>query len=151
MFKDLLILLAILIFLVEIYRKLGQIWLRHQLSCRKMAKRPRKSPILRPKSERDCRFCQEDKRKRKSAAREKPVAWALRKGKGGPKKKIATGGYFCPNQACEYYGITKESVHALVGYGTHGSQEVIRGEFQRRPSRIRRTEESGIPKTSGSI
>jgi hypothetical protein len=126
LFKDLLILLAILILWVEIYRKLRQTWLRHLLLCKKKGKRPRKSPILRPKSERDCRFCQEDKRKGKSAEHEKPVACALRKGKGGPKKKIATGGYFCPNQACEYYGITEESVHALVGYGTHGTQEVIR-------------------------
>ena len=125
MFKDLLILLAILIFLVEIYRKLRQIWLRDQLSCRKMAKRPRKPAVLRPKSERDCRFCQEDKRKRKSAEREKAVAWALRKGKGGPKKKIVTDGYFCPNQACEYYRIADEDIHALVGYGTHGKQESI--------------------------
>jgi hypothetical protein len=89
--NDLLILLAIRIILIEIYRKLRQIWLRHQLSCRKMAKRPRKPAVLRLKSERDCRFCQEDKQERKSAEREKPVAWVLRKGKGGPKKKIATG------------------------------------------------------------
>lgn len=82
--------------------------------------------MLRPKSERDCGFCQADKRKRKSGEREKPVAWAIRKGKGEPKKKIATGGYFCPNQACEYYGIREEGIHALVGYGTHGAHEVIR-------------------------
>jgi DNA invertase Pin-like site-specific DNA recombinase len=100
--NDLLILLAILIILIEIYRKLRQTWLRHQLSGKKKAKRPRKPAVLRPKSESDCRFCQEDKQKRKTAEREKPVAWALRKGKGGPKKKIATDGYFCPNQACGY-------------------------------------------------
>ena len=126
MFKDLLILLAILILLVEIYRKLRQTWLRHLLSSKKKAKRPRKPAVLRPKSERDCRFCQEDKRKRKSAEREKPVAWALRKGKGGPKKKIATDGYFCPNQAVNIMGLREEDIHALVGYGTHGTHEVIR-------------------------
>jgi hypothetical protein len=90
-----------------------------------MGKRPRKPAVLRPKSESDCRFCQEDKQKRKTAEREKPVAWALRKGKGGPKKKIATEGYFCPNQACEFYGISDETIHAFVGYGTHGANEVI--------------------------
>jgi hypothetical protein len=124
--KDLLILLAILILLIEIYRKLRQTWLQHQLSCKKIAKRPRKPAVLRPKSERDCHFCQENKRKRKSAENEMPVAWALRKGKGGPKKKIATGGYFCPNESCACYGITDEQTHALVGYGRHGMHEEIR-------------------------
>lgn len=50
----------------------------------------------------------------------------MRKGRGGPKKKVRTEGYFCPNKGCEYYGITEEAIHALVGYGTHGTQEVIR-------------------------
>jgi transposase-like protein len=126
LFNDLLILLALLILLVEIYRKLRQIWLRHQLSEKKKAKRPRKPAVLRPKSERDCCFCQEDKRKRKAVEHEAPIAWRLRKGKGGPKKKVTTGGYFCPNQGCEYYGITDEQIHALVGYGRHGIHEEIR-------------------------
>jgi hypothetical protein len=61
-----------------------------------------------------------------------PVAWALRKGKGGPKKKIATGGFFCANQACEYYGISDEEIHALVEYETHGKQESIQDLSVRR-------------------
>ena len=56
MFKDLLILLAILILLVEIYQKLRQIWLHHLVSQKKEARRPRKLAVLRPKTERDCRF-----------------------------------------------------------------------------------------------
>jgi hypothetical protein len=126
LFKDLLILLAILILLVEIYQKLRRTWLRRIIAQKKKAKGPRKPAVLRPKSEGDCRFCQDDKRKRKPGERELPAAWALRKGKGGPKKKIATSGYFCPNQACEYYGISEEDIHALVGYGKHGAHEVIR-------------------------
>jgi len=59
------------------------------------------------------------------AKREMPVSWQLRKGRGGPKKKIRTEEYFYPNKGCEYYGITEEAIHALVGYGRHGSQEVI--------------------------
>jgi hypothetical protein len=91
-----------------------------------MAKKPRKPAVLRPKSERDCRFCQEDKRKKQAPDPEAPNPWRLRKGKGGPKKKIATDGYFCPNQDCEYYGISDEGTHALVGYGRHGLHEAIR-------------------------
>ena len=57
--------------------------------------------------------------------RDMPVSWQLRKGCGGRKKKVATEGYFCPNRGCEYYGITEEGIHALVGYGRHGKQESI--------------------------
>jgi len=32
----------------------------------------------------------------------------------------------CPNPECEYYCITDESIHALVGYGSHGKQELFR-------------------------
>jgi len=42
---------------------------------------------------------------------ELPVPWGFRKGRGGPKKKISTQGYFCPNKECEYYGITDEDIH----------------------------------------
>jgi hypothetical protein len=92
----------------------------------KKARLPRKPPVLRPKSERDCRFCQENRRKKKEAESEAPIPWRLRKGKGGPKKKVATGGYFCPNENCEYYKITDEQTHALLGYGQHGVHEEIR-------------------------
>jgi hypothetical protein len=36
----------------------------------------------------------EDKGKRTDAKREMPVSWQMRKGRGGPKKKIETEGYF---------------------------------------------------------
>jgi transposase-like protein len=54
-----------------------------------------------------------------------PISWQLRKGRGGRKKKIPTERYFCPNKSCEYYAITEEAIHALVGYGVHGTNEVI--------------------------
>jgi len=54
-----------------------------------------------------------------------PEPWRLRKGRGGPKKRHSTAGHFCPNPDCEYYRITDESIHALVGYGFHGKQEQI--------------------------
>lgn len=93
---------------------------------RKKEKRTRKPAVLRPKSEKDCHFCRERKEKRTVAKREMPESWEMRKGRGGRKKKIRSEGFFCPNKSCEYYGITEEAIHALVGYGTHGRQEVIR-------------------------
>jgi hypothetical protein len=44
-----------------------------------------------------------------------PAAWSTRKGHGGWKKQISMEGYFCPNQECEYWGITKEGIYAPVG------------------------------------
>ena len=32
----------------------------------------------------------------------------------------------CPNPDCEYYRVTDESIHALVGYGSHRKHEQIR-------------------------
>jgi len=123
--KDLLGILGILLLLVEIYRLVRRNWLRRLLEKKKKEKRPRKPPVLRPKSERDCRFCREEKGKRTDAKQEMPISWQLRKGRGGRKKEIPTEGYFCPNKSCEYYGITEEEIHALVGYGVHGAKEVI--------------------------
>ena len=80
---------------------------------------------MKPKSERDCPFCVKEKGRQGSSKPEMPSAWSLRKGRGGPTKKISTQGYFCPNPDCEYFRITDESIHALVGYGSHGKQEQI--------------------------
>ena len=126
MVKDLLGILGILLLLFEVYRFLRRYWLGRLLEKKKKEKRTRKPAVLRPKSERDCRFCCEDKGKRTEAKREMPLSWQMRKGRGGRKKKIQTKGYFCPNKSCEYYGITEETIHALVGYGKHGKQEEIR-------------------------
>lgn len=81
---------------------------------------------MQPKSKRDCPFCVVEKGKRASPSREMPAAWRERKGRGGPKKKISTEGYFGPNVGCEYYRIGEERIHALVGYGRHGKHEEIR-------------------------
>ena len=80
---------------------------------------------MKQKSERDCPFCVREKGERKSPQPGTPEPWRLRKGRGGPKKRQSTGGSFCPNPNCEYYRITDESIHALVGYGSHGKQEHI--------------------------
>jgi len=123
--KDLVGILGILILLVEVYRFLRRYWLRRFLEKKEKEKRPRKPAVLRPKSERDCQLCCEAKGKQGIPKREMPESWQRRKGRGGPKKKVVTEGYFCPNKSCEYYEITEEPIHALVGYGTHGTREVI--------------------------
>lgn len=125
MIKEQLGILGIVIILIELYRYLRKYWLRRLLETKKNEKRSRKPTFLRPKTEKDCRFCRADKSKRTEARHEMPVSWQMRKGQGGPKKKIQTEGFFCPNKSREYYGITEEAIHALVGYGRHGKQEAI--------------------------
>lgn len=124
--KDLLVILAILIFCFELYRLLRGNWIRRFLRKRKGASLPRKPRVMKPKSERDCPFCVKEKGAHKSPQPGMPEPWRLRKGQGGPKKQQSTQGYFCPTPECEYYRITDESIHALVGYGSHGKQELIR-------------------------
>ena len=39
------------------------------------------------------------------------------KRKAGKPKQRSTEGYACPYRECAYFGVTREMVHALVGYG----------------------------------
>jgi hypothetical protein len=56
--------LAILIFLFEIYRFLRGSWLRQILQKKKDPQRSRKPWVMKPKSERDCPFCMQEQGKR---------------------------------------------------------------------------------------
>jgi hypothetical protein len=82
--KDLLVISAILFLFFEAYRGLRRGWLQRLL----MKKRPsdramRKPAILRPKSEKDCPYCQQAEGQSRCAHREMPIAWSARKGRGG--------------------------------------------------------------------
>jgi IS1 family transposase len=124
--KDLLISLGILILCFELCLLLRGNWILRFLKKKKGAAQPRKPLVMKPKSDRDCPFCVKENGRQESPQPEIPTAWSLRKGRGGPIKKISTQDCFCPNSDCEYYRITDESIHALVGYGSHGKQELIR-------------------------
>ena len=96
--KDLLVILAILIFCFELYRLLRGNWIQRFLKKKKGAAQPRKPHVMKPKSEQDCPFCMNENGGQGSPKPEMPMAWSLRKGRGGSKKKISTQGYFCPNK-----------------------------------------------------
>ena len=123
--KNLLVTLAILILCFELYRNLRGYWIWRILKKKREAKQLRKPRMMKPKSERDCPFCVKEKGRQGSSKPEMPMTWSLRKGRGGPIKRISTQGYFCPNPECQYFCITDENIHALVGYGSHGKQEPI--------------------------
>jgi hypothetical protein len=106
--KELLGILGILILLIELYRYLRMYWLRRLVEQKKKEKRNRKPAVLRPKSERDCRFCCEDKGKRTEAKHEMPVSWQMRKGRGGRKKKIHTEGTSARTKAVNIMGLPRK-------------------------------------------
>jgi len=51
--------------------------------------------------------------------------WAEVKSRRGAPKRRSTTGYACPSPSCLYHGITDERVHALIGYGYHGTTDRI--------------------------
>jgi IS1 family transposase/transposase-like protein len=83
---------------------------------------------MKPRSEKDCPHCQQTLTSEKTRV-VLPTPWYQRKGKGGPKKTVPTRHQFCSNPNCDYYLITDENVHALVGYGSHGKYEHIQDLF----------------------
>ena len=125
--KDLLVILAILVLCIELYRLLRGYWIQRILKKKREARQLRKPRVMKPKSERDCPFCVKEKGKTGFIQTRNACGMGVSERSRRSKKKISTQGYFCPNQDCEYYGITDENIHALVGYGNHGKQELIRG------------------------
>lgn len=118
-------LLGFLIGLIHLYHWLYRMWLQRWLNRKKSVRLPRKPRVLKPKTERDCPVCQQHRSKATPPAPLLPVSWSTRKGRGGPRKKISTQSFACPNSVCEYYGIRDETIHALVGDGTHGKHTLI--------------------------
>ncbi len=51
--------------------------------------------------------------------------WREGKSRRGRPKQVATEGHACPLPTCPYRGITDAAVHALIGYGHHGTTDHI--------------------------
>ncbi len=49
----------------------------------------------------------------------------MKKGKGGASEAKHHRGHACLNPDCYYYGITNQTIHALVANGSHGTREKI--------------------------
>jgi len=92
----------------------------------KDAPKPKTTRPLKPKTADDCPFCRAEKDKRDDPQPKQALKpWSDVKSPRGRKKTLSTQGYACPNQACRYYGIVDERIHALVGYGRHGKTDRI--------------------------
>jgi IS1 family transposase len=103
-------------------------WVRHAPWCGRLppgpgARIPRR---WHPRTPDDCPACRaQHQAAPPTALPSSPPPWRDRQSRRGAPKRIATAGYACPVRTCPYYGIADEHIHALVGYGHHGSTERI--------------------------
>ena len=80
--------------------------------------------LLKPRTPEDCPACRRLPAEA-APAPPSPRPWRELKSRRGAPKRIATDGFACPTQACQYFRITDAQIHALVGDGTHGKHERI--------------------------
>jgi IS1 family transposase len=116
------LILVVLILLLELPR-LKTLW--KTLTKRKAPAKSSKPRSLKPKSEKDCPYCQAGNTQIVPLPETSLTPYSQTKSKRGRKKKICTHNYFCSNPDCYYYHVTDERIHALIGYGSHGKYECI--------------------------
>lgn len=116
------LILVVLVLLLELPR-LKTLW--KLLTRKKSSVKSSKPRILKPKSEKDCPYCQAGKTEKVVRPETTYTPYHQTKSRRGRKKKICTHNYFCSNPLCYYYLVTDERVHALIGYGSHGKYECI--------------------------
>jgi IS1 family transposase len=123
-----LLLLCFFLILLELWHLFQQKWLKKLLSFKRSGSKTRKAQVMRPKTPKDCPQCcasLDAGSASRAPSPKTPIPWSEVKSKKGRKKKIRTQNYFCSNQKCDYYLVTDQKVHALVGDGTHGKYELI--------------------------
>ena len=79
-----------------------------------------------PRSPKDCPHCCAGVRLESLPARRDVIPYAKCKSTRGRKKEICTDSFACLNKECDYFAITDDAIHALVGNGKRG----IRGDIQ---------------------
>ena len=73
-----------------------------------------------PRSPKDCPHCCQGLSLESRPVQREVEPYAKRKCTRGRKKEICTAGFACLNPLCEYFGITDDQGHALVGNGRRG-------------------------------
>ena len=118
--RFLLILFAVLLLRVS--------WRLYSPSLRRRWKRvkarlPRR---WKPRSPKDCPHCCQGLSLESRPIQREVEPYPERKSTRGRKKEISTAGFACLNPLCDYFGVTDDQVHALVGNGKRG----IRNDIQ---------------------
>ena len=79
-----------------------------------------------PRSPKDCPHCCQGLGLESHPIQREVDPYAKRKSTRGRQKEICTAGFACLNPLCDFFGITDDQVHALVGNGKRG----IKGNIQ---------------------
>ncbi|MEL6269327.1 MAG: hypothetical protein AAFV33_16250 [Chloroflexota bacterium] len=88
--------------------------------------KPKKKRNLKPKSPKDCPYCQSEHLGGCVYPEIGGVRpWQEVKSKRGRPKTYSSEGYACVNEACDYYQITAETIHALRRDGTRNQCEAV--------------------------
>jgi IS1 family transposase len=117
-------LLILVLIGVILWQRYGRRFKRYWAERKPKIKRPFN---LRAKSPDDCPCCVAGVKLRRvnEAPLFKVPVWAKSKKPGGPKKRIDTEGFACPNFKCDYFLERDSQVHALVGCGVRGRTDRI--------------------------
>lgn len=73
-----------------------------------------------PKSPKDCPGCQSGIELAILKPNQDVIPYSQRKSTRGRSKRITTQGFACPNPDCDYFGVTDQRLHAVVGDGKRG-------------------------------
>ena len=84
--------------------------------------RPRK---WKPRSPKDCPSCKSGISLVILRPNTDVIPYADRKSTRGRKKDVATQGHACPNLDCDYFGVSDQQLHAIVGDGKRGIHKNI--------------------------
>ncbi len=114
------LIMGLLLIVLHAYGRLYRAKMRRWWRSFKAAK-PR---VWKPRGPDDCPQCREKISLSFFRPRTDVIPYAERKSPRGRKKTIATEGYTCPNQKCAYFGVVPEALHALVGNGKRGAQQI---------------------------
>jgi transposase-like protein/IS1 family transposase len=115
--SDLALLLNFMLLLVLIFMQRRALWRRFkQLWVTWQQHGPRR---WRPQSPHHCPHCQAGLKLHVLRSKADIRPYSARKSRRGRKKTVNTRGFACPNLHCAYRGVTDDTLHALVGYGSH--------------------------------
>ncbi len=105
------------------------LWQQHQERLKKLWKAAQKVVRVprtwKAKSPKDCPACRSGLQLAIRPIKRDVKPWGECKSSRGRRKRIKTEGHACPNPQCRYFGITDESVHALVGNSKRGKRKDI--------------------------
>jgi IS1 family transposase len=118
--------LFLILLSLNLLRLPKQKWFKNLFAYKKARhKAPGKPTVMHPSNPNKCPACRAALLGDAPPLTECPhatiIPWDQIKGIGGPKKTISTDGFFCPNPACTYFGVTDPTIHAIAGDGKNTS------------------------------